>query len=85
MGNTADEQEQKVIVQYSDFPEGQRLTYTKAHETEFRVTMHYLHKFLTPGQKLRMWVPAAEPIPRRWQKKVILWMRWNLRRTMLRK
>ena len=52
MGNTAEEQEQKVIAQYSAFPEGQRLTYTKAHETEFRVTMHYLHKFLTPGAKI---------------------------------
>lgn len=28
-------QEKKVIEQYSGFPEGKRLSYTKAHETEF--------------------------------------------------
>ena len=46
------EQEKKVIEQYSDFPEGKRLSYTKAHETEFIVTMHYLHKFLRAGAKI---------------------------------
>lgn len=45
------EQEKKVIAQYTGFPEGKRLSYTKAHETEFIVTMHYLHKFLSPGAK----------------------------------
>ncbi len=45
------EQEKKVIDQYTGFPEGNRLTYTKANETEFIVTMHYLHKFLRPGDK----------------------------------
>ena len=46
------EQEKKVIAQYTDFPEGARLSYTKAHETEFIVTMHYLHKFLRDGAKI---------------------------------
>ncbi len=46
------EQEKKVIAQYTGFPEGKRLTYTRAHETEFIVTMHYLHKFLSPGAKI---------------------------------
>ena len=42
-------QEKKVIEQYSGFPEGKRLSYTKANETEFIITMHYLHKFLKDG------------------------------------
>ncbi len=46
------EQEKKVIAQYTGFPEGKRLSYTKAHETEFIVTMHYLHKFLSLGAKI---------------------------------
>ncbi|MBP5183917.1 MAG: SAM-dependent methyltransferase, partial [Lachnospiraceae bacterium] len=46
------EQEKKVIEQYTDFPEKNRLTYTKANETEFIVTMHYLHKFLRPNAKI---------------------------------
>ncbi|MBQ6857152.1 MAG: class I SAM-dependent methyltransferase [Lachnospiraceae bacterium] len=46
------EQERKVIDQYTDFPEGKRLTYTKAHETEFIITMHYLRKFLSSGAKI---------------------------------
>ena len=46
------EQEKKVIEQYTDFPEGKRLSYTKAHETEFIITMHYLHKFLNSGAKI---------------------------------
>ncbi len=52
MANTLNEQERKVIAQYTGFPEGERLTYTKAHQTEFIVTMHYLHQFLTPGAKI---------------------------------
>ena len=40
----SNEQERKVIEQYSNFPEGKRLVYTKANETEFIVTMHYIHK-----------------------------------------
>ena len=48
----SDEQERKVIEQYSGFPEGKRLTYTKANETEFIVTMHYIHKFLSPAAKI---------------------------------
>ncbi len=46
------DQEKKVIEQYTGFPEWKRLTYTKAHETEFIITMHYLHKFLSPGAKI---------------------------------
>jgi ubiquinone/menaquinone biosynthesis C-methylase UbiE len=46
------EQEKKVIEQYNGFPEWNRLTYTKAHETEFIITMHYLHKYLAPGAKI---------------------------------
>jgi SAM-dependent methyltransferase len=46
------EQEKKVIEQYTGFPEKNRLTYTKANETEFIVTMHYLHKFLRPNAKI---------------------------------
>ena len=42
-------QEKKVIEQYSGFPEGKRLSYTKANETEFIITMHYLHKYLRDG------------------------------------
>ena len=52
MGNELNEQEKKVIEQYAGFPEWKRLSYTKAHETEFIVTMHYLHKYLTPGAKI---------------------------------
>ena len=52
MINELNEQEKKVIEQYTDFPEGKRLTYTKAHETEFIITMHYLHKYLAPGAKI---------------------------------
>ena len=48
----SDEQERKVIEQYSGYPEGMRLTYTKANETEFIVTMHYIHKFLFPAAKI---------------------------------
>ena len=52
MCNGLNEQEKKVIEQYTGFPEGKRLTYTKAHETEFIVTMHYVHKYLIPGAKI---------------------------------
>ena len=52
MINELNEQERKVIEQYTGFPEGKRLTYTKAHETEFIITMHYLHKFLPPEGKI---------------------------------
>ncbi|MBR5761244.1 MAG: class I SAM-dependent methyltransferase [Lachnospiraceae bacterium] len=52
MGNELNEQEKKVIEQYAGFPEWKRLSYTKAHETEFIITMHYLHKYLTPGAKI---------------------------------
>ncbi|MCR4999089.1 MAG: class I SAM-dependent methyltransferase [Lachnospiraceae bacterium] len=52
MTQELNEQEKKVIEQYSGFPEGQRLSYTKANETEFIITMHYLHKFLKPGAKI---------------------------------
>lgn len=43
------EQEKKVIEQYTGYPEGKRLLSNKANETEFIVTMHYLHKYLKPG------------------------------------
>ena len=52
MSEKLNEQEKKVIEQYTGFPEGKRLTYTKAHETEFIITMHYLHKYLAPGYKI---------------------------------
>ena len=52
MINELNEQEKKVIEQYSGFPERKRLTYTKANETEFIITMHYLHKYLAPGAKV---------------------------------
>lgn len=52
MQKELNEQEKKVIEQYSGFQEGKRLSYTKAHETEFIVTMHYIHKYLTPGAKI---------------------------------
>ncbi len=52
MGKILTEQEKKVIEQYSGFPEGKRLTYTKAHETEFIITMHYLCKHLSAGAKI---------------------------------
>ena len=42
-------QEKKVIEQSSGFPEGKRLSYTKAHETEIIITMHYIHEFLKDG------------------------------------
>ena len=48
----SNEQERKVIEQYSGFPEGKRLTFTKANETEFLVTMHYIRKFLPPAAKI---------------------------------
>ena len=35
MSTELNEQEKKVIKQYTGFSEGKRLTYTKAHETEF--------------------------------------------------
>ncbi|MBR4770744.1 MAG: class I SAM-dependent methyltransferase [Clostridia bacterium] len=41
-----------MIEQYSGFPEGKRLTFTKANETEFLVTMHYIRKFLPPAAKI---------------------------------
>ena len=52
MSDELNEQEKKVIEQYTGFPEWERLTYTKAHETEFIVTMHYLHKYLAPSAKI---------------------------------
>ena len=52
MSEKLNEQEKKVIEQYTGFPEGKRLTYTKAHETEFIITMHYLHKYLAHGFKV---------------------------------
>lgn len=38
--------------QYSGAGEEYRLFSSKAHETEFRVTMHYIHKFLKSGAKI---------------------------------
>ena len=52
MHDDLNEQEKKVIEQYTGFPEWKRLTYTKAHETEFIITMHYMHKFLASGGKI---------------------------------
>ncbi len=52
MRDELNEQEKKVIEQYTGFPEWKRLTYTKAHETEFIITMHYLHKFLISDGKI---------------------------------
>ena len=49
MSKKLTEQEKKVIEQYSGYPERNRLSFSKANETEFIVTMHYLHKFLTDG------------------------------------
>lgn len=46
------DQEKKVIEQYTGYPEGKRLSYSKAGETEFIVTMYYLHIFLNPGAKI---------------------------------
>lgn len=46
------EQEKKVIEQYTGYPEGKRLFYSKANETELIITMHYLHKYLKPGAKI---------------------------------
>lgn len=43
----------KVIEQHSGFPERKRLSYTKANETEFIITMHYLHKFLKDGADIQ--------------------------------
>ena len=48
----SNEQERKVIEQYSNFPEGKRLVYTKANETEFIVTMHYIHKYIVPAARI---------------------------------
>ena len=48
----SNEQERKVIEQYSNFPEGKRLAYTKANETEFIVTMHYIHKYIVPAARI---------------------------------
>ena len=42
-------QEKKVIEQYSGFPEGKRLSYTKAHETEFIITMFTYINILRMG------------------------------------
>ena len=52
MSDRLNEQEKKVIEQYTGFPEWKRLTYTKAHETEFIITMHYMHKFLASEAKI---------------------------------
>lgn len=52
MSDKLNEQEKKVIEQYTGFPEWKRLTYTKAHETEFIITMHYMHKFLAPEARI---------------------------------
>lgn len=52
MLNGLNDQEKKVIEQYTGFPEGRRLSYTKANETEFIITMHYLHKYLNSGAKI---------------------------------
>ena len=59
MDHTWNEQEKKVIEQYSGFPEGKRLTYTKANLTEFIVTMHYIHKYL-PSQAKVIDIGAGE-------------------------
>ena len=48
----SNEQERKVIEQYSGYPEGMRLTSTNANKAEFIVTMHYIHKFLPLAAKI---------------------------------
>lgn len=52
MKKELNEQEKKVIEQYTGYPERERLTYTKAHKTELIITMHYLHKFLASEGKI---------------------------------
>ncbi len=52
MKKELNEQEKKVIEQYTGYPEKERLTYTKAHKTEFIITMYYLHKFLASEGKI---------------------------------
>ena len=52
MGLEGKELEELYLRQYSGAGEEYRLFSTKVNETEYRLTMHYLHKFLKPGDRI---------------------------------
>ena len=52
MGLEGKELEELYLRQYAGAVEENRLFYTKANETEFILTKHYIHKYLKPGAKV---------------------------------
>ncbi len=52
MGLEGKELEELYLRQYSGAGEEYRLFSTKVNETEYRLTMHYLHRFLKPGDRI---------------------------------
>ena len=52
MGLEGKELEELYLRQYSGAGEEYRLFSTKVNETEFRLTMHYIHKYLKPGDRI---------------------------------
>jgi len=52
MSNNGKELDEIYQRQYAGAFEEGRLTYTKANETEFIITMHYIHKYLQNGAKV---------------------------------
>ena len=52
MGLEGKELEELYLRQYTGAVEENRLFYTKANETEFILTKHYIHKYLKPGAKV---------------------------------
>ena len=52
MGLEGKELEELYLRQYAGAAEERRLFYTKANETEFILTKHYIHKYLKPGAKI---------------------------------
>ncbi len=52
MGLEEKELEELYLRQYSGAGEEYRLFSTKVNETEFQLTMHYIHKYLKPGDKI---------------------------------
>ena len=52
MGLEGNKLKELYLRQYAGAVEERRLFYTKAYETEFILTKHYIHKYLKPGAKI---------------------------------
>ena len=61
---------------YNNYDEDSRLT-VKHGSVEFLTTMHYIGKYINPGDRCLKSAQGQADIPMRWHVKAILLMRWS--------